>query len=90
MKFEFYLARSKKTGRYFSFHELCSDGYGRYEDNISMKNEDNFQRMAKFSEYQMKGFKAGTIYLEEFKDHLDSEVEFVKAFVTIITGEAEL
>lgn len=82
-EYEFYIARSSKSGKFFTRHELASDGWGIYEDDISMIDLDDYKRAAIFSPHEVTAFKNKQIYLEEFKGHEDDQIQFVKVSAVV-------
>jgi hypothetical protein len=72
MKLKLFAAKSKKTGRWFQWHEYADDGYGKYEDSgLANFGPDDLPRF--FSKYEVEHI--GPVGL--FKDHIPAEVEFV-------------
>lgn len=78
-RFDYIVLRSKRTGHYFKFVQYYDDGYGMYEDNISI-------------DYGFSHNDCPALFLEDedirwcdFKDHTENDVERVK--FTIIVGE---
>ena len=71
-----FVFRSKKSGDYFRFEEYCEDGYGKYEDTISLK-------------YFSGGDSLPTIFSTDqfpiyvFKDHLPADVEAIPITISI-------
>ena len=66
-----FVFRSKKSGNYFRFEEYCDDGYGKYEDHISL---DHFSGGA---ESMPTVFGTDELPIPGFADHDRSEIEAV-------------
>jgi len=70
-----YAVRSKKTGRYFQFEQYAEDGWGKYEDNITVNKDGDF-----YSD-DLPTFVPADIFKRahyDFKDHEKHEVEIVE------------
>ena len=70
-----YAIKSKKTGRYFRFEEYAEDGWGKYEDNISVK-EDGLFYLGDFPSFVPSDIISQSHY--NFKDHEECELEIVE------------
>lgn len=82
---KFYFLRSRKTGRYFEFHEYAEDGWGKYEDTVCSTQELDTDDMPKFFEQRhVDNFEKQPHMLEmQLKDHAIHEVEWVEVNVSI-------
>ena len=72
VKVRCFIARSKKTKRYFKFTEYCSDGWGEYSDDIKEITPTELPTL--FEERDGKR----NAYLSAFKGHSSADVEFIR------------
>ena len=71
--------RSKKTGRFFRFEQYFDDGYGKYEDHVSMYDFSGHDiRLPDMFPVDTSG---RCFY--EFVDHNKDEIEEVMVTITM-------
>jgi hypothetical protein len=79
MKIECKCFRSKKTGRFFRFEQYFDDGYGKYEDHVSMYDFSGHDiRLPDLFPMDTSG---RCFY--EFDDHNKDEIEEVMVTITM-------
>ena len=69
-----YVARSKLSGDFFKYIQYTDDGWGKYEDTVSMIEFTKMDDMPSIlDEYQLKN-NSGDI----FKNHKREDVQFIE------------
>jgi len=74
-----FAVRSKKTGYYFRFEEYCDDGWGKYEDIITVKKDGQL-----YPDDLPTFFHDNILNRShyDFKNHTNDELELVEFTLT--------